>query len=176
MPFFFGLLALIAGAYVWASRARNAGAIAQDLAGMAGDVVNAARAFGFRRRANVHPVDTLDDGRVAVAGLGIAFLEMGGLPSAEQHASLLTSLQHTLAQGRGEAEEAVILGRWLVTECGGPMPGFDRLTKRLYKLDGVARFEPLMTVLKDVAALSPQGLSPRQADALAGLSAVFRLR
>jgi hypothetical protein len=175
MPYFFGLLALLAGAYLWAGRARNAGLIAQDLAGMAGDVVNAARAFGFRRRANIHPVESLDDPVVAVAGLGVAFMEMGSLPSAEQHKALVESLQIQLSQGQKQAEEAVILGRWLMAECGSPQAGFDRLAKRLWKLDGVARFEPLMAVLKGVAANGP-ALSSRQSDALQDLSAIFRLR
>lgn len=175
MPYFFGLLALIAGGYLWANRARNAGLIAQDLAGMAGDVVNAARAFGFRRRANIHPVESLDDPVVAIAGLGVAFMELGSLPNAEQHKALVESLQIQLSQGLKQAEEAVILGRWLMSECGSPQAGFDRLAKRLWKLDGAARFEPLMAVIKGVAANGP-ALSQRQSEALQDLSTVFRLR
>ena len=175
MPYFFGILALLAGAYVWSIRARNAGMIAQDLAGMAGDVVNAARAFGFRRRANIHPVESLDDPVVAVAGLGVAFMEMGSLPNAEQYKALVESLQIELSQGKRQAEEAVILGRWLMAECGSPQAGFDRLAKRLWKIEGAAWFEPLMAVLKSVAANGP-ALSPRQSEALQDLTTIFRLR
>ena len=142
---------------------------------MAGDVMNAARRFGFRRRANMHPVDALDDADVAIAAIGIAFLELGGLPSVEQQNALIRSLQQGSAQSHDKAQEAIILGRWLVGECGGAQQGFDRLARRLYKLRGHDGFDPLMQVLRDVAQAAGT-LSPRQSEALAGLSAAFRLR
>lgn len=68
MPYVIALLGLIAGAWLWMSRARAAGMAAQDLAGMAQDVISAARRFGFRRRYDEHPVDSLQDADVAAAG------------------------------------------------------------------------------------------------------------
>ena len=175
MPFILGLVGIIVAAYFWAQRARNARVVAEDLVGMAGDVMNAARRFGFRRQANVHPVESLDDADAAIAAIGIAFLELGGLPSVEQQNALILSLQHRLAQSHDKAQEAVILGRWLVNECGSAQAGFDRLARRLYKLRGHAGFEPLMLVLRDVAQ-AVGSLSPRQSEALEGLTTVFRLR
>ena len=175
MPFILGLVGIIVAAYFWAQRARNARVVAEDLVGMAGDVMNAARRFGFRRQANVHPVESLDDADAAIAAIGIAFLELGGLPSVEQQNALILSLQHQLAQSHDKAQEAVILGRWLVNECGSAQAGFDRLARRLYKLRGHAGFEPLMLVLRDVAQ-AVGSLSPRQSEALDGLTTVFRLR
>lgn len=176
MPFIIGLIGIIGAAYFWAQRARGASVIAEDIVGMAGDVMNAARRFGFRRRANVHPVESLDDADVAVAAVGIAFLEMGGLPSVEQQEALIRSLQSHLGQSHDKAQEAIILGRWLVSECGGAQQGFDRLSRRLYKLRGHDGFEPLLAVLKDVAGAGRGELVARQSEALAGLAAVFRLR
>lgn len=175
MPFILGLVGIIVAAYFWSVRARNARVVAEDLVGMAGDVMIAARRFGFRRRANIHPVESLDDADAAIAAVGIAFLELGGLPSVEQQNALIRSLQSHLGQGHDQAQEAVILGRWLVSECGGAQAGFDRLARRLYKLRGHAGFEPLMLVLRDVGQAAGN-LSPRQSEALAQLSSVFRLR
>lgn len=175
MPFILGLVGIIVAAYFWSVRARNARAVAEDLVDMAGDVMNAARRFGFRRRANVHPVESLDDADAAIAAVGIAFLELVGLPSIEQQNALILSLQRNLAQAHDNAQEAVILGRWLVSECGGAQAGFDRLARRLYKLRGHAAFEPLMLVLRDVGQAAGN-LSPRQSEALSQLSSVFRLR
>ncbi len=176
MPFVIALIGIVIGAYFWMQRARTAADAARELTGVAQDVMSAARRFGFRRKANVHPVEALEDSDVAVAGAGIAFLELGGLPSSEQHDRLVASLQSHLGQSANRAEEALILGRWLVGECGGPQPGLTRMTRRLYKLRGSDSFQPLMAVLKDVAATGREGaISPRQSDALAEIAALYRI-
>ena len=175
MPVILGLLAIAAAGYFWMNRARNAAYIATDLADMAQDVMGAARRFGFRRRANVHPVESLDDANVATAAMGVAYLEMDGLPRAEQQDALVRSLQMHLAMSHDQAQEAVILGRWLITECGGTGPGFDRLCRRLWKLRAMAGFEPLMAVLKDVSQAGGVGSSAKQKEALEAVARVFRL-
>ena len=175
MPFVMGLLALAAGLYFWLNRARNAAHMAGDLADMAQDVMGAARRFGFRRRANVHPVDSLEDANVATAALGIGFLELGSLPRAEQLEALTVSLQARLGQSHDQAKEALILGRWLIGECGGPQPGIDRLARRLWKMKAMAAFEPLILVLKDVMAAGDGSWSTRQQEALEAVKRVFRI-
>ncbi|GAB1364114.1 hypothetical protein MASR1M32_33500 [Rhodobacter sp.] len=176
MPFVIALLGLIGGALFWYYRMRAAGQAAQDLAGVAQDVMSAARRFGFRRRYNEHPVDSLQDSDVAVAGAGLAFLDLAGLPTAEQQDTLLVSLQSRLGHDRPKAEEAMILGRWLISECGGPDAALKRFTRRLVKLKGNAALQPLMEVVKDVAASGRDGaLSTRQKEALEEISRAFRL-
>lgn len=175
MPFVLALLALAVTGYFWMNRARNAAHIANDLAGMAQDVMGAARRFGFRRRADVHPVDSLENAGVATAALGIGYLELGGLPRAEQHEALVRSLQVNTRMAHDQATEAVILGRWLITECGGPVPGMDRLSRRLWKLRGAEGFAPLMAVIRDVAAAGATDTSPRQKDALDAIARAFRV-
>lgn len=177
MPVFLALLAAAGAVVFWILRARNAAQAAGELADMAGDVLSAARRFGFRRRHDEHPVDSLQEPDVAIAGLGMAFMELGGLPSREQQAAMLVSLQHHLGHDFDRAQEAQLLGRWLVTECGGPQPGFTRLAKRLVKLGGgAASFDPCMAVLRDVAAESTTGqITPQQKDALEELARAFRL-
>lgn len=110
------LLAIEMGGYFWRNRAGNAAHMAGDLADMAQDALGAARRFGFRRQANIHPVDRLEDGNVAVAALSIGYLEPGGLPWAEQQDWLIRALQINLAMSHGAAQEAVVSGRWLITE------------------------------------------------------------
>jgi hypothetical protein len=176
MPYLIALFGLIVGAYFWVQRARNAADAANELVGVAQDVMAAARRFGFRRRHDLHPVESLDDPDVAIAGAGIAFLELGGLPTAEQQDKLIVSLQSHLGQSHNKAEEAVILGRWLVAESGGAQQGLERLTRRLYKLRGNQTFQPLMAVLKDVAAAGRDGaVSARQREALEEIAVLFRI-
>lgn len=176
MPIFFALIALAAGVLIWTSRARAAHGAAQELADMAGDVISAARRFGFRRKANIHPVDALEDGDVAIAGAGVAFLELAGLPSAETQDALARSLQVTLGQNHDQAREALVLGRWLMAQCGGPGPALSRLTRRLNKLKGADSLNPLMQVLKDVAAAAGGHVTPAQKDALEDIARLYRLR
>lgn len=175
MPYILGLLALVGAAYVWIIRMRMAAEATQELAGVAADVLAAAKRLGFRRKLNLHPVESLDEPDVAIAGAGIAFLELGGLPSAEQQDALLRSLQIHLGQSHEKAKESVILGRWLVTESGGAEPGLTRLTRRLYKMKGMDSFTPLMAVLKDVAASGRDGLAQRQSDAIAEIGRLYRI-
>ena len=67
MPFIIGLIGLTTAAYFWANRARNAANMTNDLAGMASDVLSAARRFGFSRKLNLHPVESIDDPKLATA-------------------------------------------------------------------------------------------------------------
>ena len=176
MPYLIALLGLIGGAVIWYYRMKAAGQAAQDLAGVAQDVMSAARRFGFRRRYNEHPVDSLQDADVAIAGAGLAFLDLAGLPTAEQQDSLLVSLQSRLGHDRAKAEEAMILGRWLVAECGGPDAALKRFSRKLLKMKGASALEPLLQVVRDVAAAGRDGaLSPRQREALDEIARAFKL-
>ncbi len=177
MPYIVALLGLVGAAYFWASRVRNAGYIAQDLANMAGDVMGAARRLGFRRRANVHPVDSIEDPAIAIAALGTAFMELGGLPTQEQQDALSLSLQRHTRRSVKDAEEEMILGRWLVNECNGAEPAIARLSRRLCKLDRAGSFEPLMWVLNDVGVAARGGvLSERQKDALNEIARAMKVQ
>jgi hypothetical protein len=176
MPYIIALLGMVIGAYFWIQRARMAAEATNELVGVAQDVMAAARRFGFRRRHNQHPVESLEDPDVAIAGAGIAFLELGGLPTAEQQDKLIVSLQTHLGQSHNKAEEALILGRWLVAESGGAQQGLERITRRLYKLRGHQSFQPLMAVLKDVVATGRDAaVSARQREALEEIAVLFRI-
>jgi hypothetical protein len=176
MPYILAVLGLLAGAIIWMGRARAAAEATRELTGVAQDVMAAARRFGFRRKLNLHPVESLEDPDVAIAGAGIAFLELGGLPTSEQLDRLAVSLQSHLGQSAGKAEEALVLGRWLVTESGGAQQGLERLSRRLYKMRGMESFQTLMAVLKDVAATARDGkVSARQTDALAEIATLYRI-
>ncbi|MGB3178522.1 MAG: hypothetical protein WBC68_01075 [Albidovulum sp.] len=176
MPVILGLIGAITVAFIWVMRMRNAAEMTHELAGVAQDVMAAARRLGFRRKLNTHPVDSLDEPNLAIGALGMAFLELGGLPCAEQQDALLTSLQSHTDQSLKDAEETLILGRWLVNECNGPMSAIPRLSRRLAKIDRVGGFAPLMAVLNDVAKAGRGGaVSDRQKDALSEIARAFKL-
>ncbi|MBK4215456.1 hypothetical protein JJJ17_05900 [Paracoccus caeni] len=178
MPFLIGILGLLAAAGFWAWRIRNAAHVSRDLADMAGDVVSAARRLGFRRRANIHPVESVEEPELAIAALGVAFMELSALPNQEQHQALSRSLQQNCDVSATRADELMIVGRWLVSECKGPQSAIPRLTKRLYRLDQTG-FQTLLAVLNDVGqsatGQSADGLSPRQRDALEEIARIMRI-
>lgn len=168
-------IGLVTVAFVWVMRMRNAATMAQEPAGVAEEVISAARRLGFRRRQNSHPVDCVDDPKLATAALAIAFLELGGLPSPDQHDALLAALQRRCDLGLKDAEEMLILGRWLVTESRGPAPAVTRLCRRLAKIDRAGGFTPLMAVLNDTARAGRGGIvSERQKDALDEIARAFK--
>lgn len=177
MPYLIALLGLIGAISYWLFRIRMARDALDNISGAASDVIAAARRFGFRKKYNAHPVEGLDDPDVAIAGAGLAFLELSGLPTTEQQDALILSLQHRLGHSANKAEEAVILGRWLVSESGGSSGGLARLTKRLYRLKGGEGLPPLMQVLDDVAKAGRDGkISERQREALQDISRSFQLK
>lgn len=177
MHILLALVGLATAAYFLIVRARTGAQVATELLDVAQDVRSAARRFGFRRRTNQHPVDGIDDPKLAIAGLATAFLELDDLPTADQRAALDLSLRKNLDIDAPTAQEIEVLGRWFVESCNGPVAAFPRLSKRLRTIDGGASFPTLMTVLGEITAAS-QSASPsnRQSDALTGLSRIFRLR
>ncbi|HCP80670.1 MAG TPA: hypothetical protein DIT67_03450 [Octadecabacter sp.] len=84
MPFIIVLLGTIGAAYFWTQRARKARDMVNDVADMANNVRLAARRFGFNRKMNVHPVESIEAPRLAIAAIGPARLELDELPTAEQ--------------------------------------------------------------------------------------------
>lgn len=148
--------------------------IRSDAASIAGDVLSAARRLGFRRRSNIHPVESVDDPALAVSALGVAFLDLAAMPTADQLAELKSSLMQHLAVSEVTADEMMIVGRWLVTECKGADSAITRLTKRLYTLDKTG-FQPVLAVMGDVSNAAGGNLSPRQRDALDEVARIFRL-
>ena len=173
MPFLIALLGIAVGAYIWAQRARHARDVAGDVAEMANDVRLAARRFGFRRKTNLHPVESIEDPRLAIAAIATAFIELDDLPTAEQRQRLTVQLRSKLRADADEAEEMEVLGRWFMTECGGPEAAVARISRKLYKLGGSEQTEPLMDVLKGAVE---GGLSDRQRDALEDITRALRVR
>ncbi len=173
MPFLIALAGIIVAAYVWSQRARNARDMAVEVADMANDVRLAARRFGFRRKTNIHPVESIEDPRLAIASIATAFLELDDLPTAEQRQRLTVQIRSQLRATQEEAQEMEVLGRWFMSECGGAEPAIARLSRKLYKLGGTEQMEPLIALLK--ASVS-EGLSERQRDALDDIKRALRVR
>jgi hypothetical protein len=143
MPVLMAILGIIGAAYFWTQRARNARYMLGDVGDMANDVRLAARRFGFTRKMNVHPVESIEDPRLAIAAMANAFIELDDLPTAEQRQLLQVQLRSKLRADADEAEEMEMLGRWFMSECGGADPAIARLSRKLYKIGGPSKWNPL---------------------------------
>ncbi|MDH5797344.1 MAG: hypothetical protein OEZ19_02175 [Paracoccaceae bacterium] len=174
MPFVIAALGAIAAAYFWANRARNAAYIADDMIDIAQTALGAARRFNFRRKANTHPIDCIDDSKIAVGALAVAFLELGGLPTVEDKATMKVALRSGLRVSEDDAEELSVLGSWMIQQCKGADAAFTRLARRLRKLTSASGLDDLMPVLTHIVNNLPGALTARQQDALSDLDRIFR--
>ena len=104
MPVILAVVGVVTAVLFFVLRARNAAHAATDLIDMANDVRLAARRFGFRRRADIHPAESIEDHRVAIAGISSAFLELDDLPTSDQRAALTRSMQDTLDLSKQDAD------------------------------------------------------------------------
>jgi hypothetical protein len=176
MPVILAVLAIAGTVAFWVYRARNVGQVASDVADMAETVLGAARRFGFRRRADRHPVESIDDPKVAVGGLATAFLELSGLPTTEEKQALVVGLQSTLGLSHADAEEMTILGHWFVNCSGGASPAVARLARRVNKLAGAEGLTQTMEIVRRIAEAAGGVLSPQQGEAIDEMKRVFRIR
>lgn len=176
MPILIALIGAAITAYIWMNRAKRGAEIASDLIDVASELKNAPRRYGFRRRANQHPVDGIEEPNLAISGLAVAFLEMDNLPTADARAQMDVSLRKHLGLDAKQAQEITVMGRWFVEECHGAVQAFPRLAKKLHKLDGASHFNNLMAILTEITQSTEGGPSTRQSEALTDLARIFRLK
>ena len=166
------VLLALAGAIWWWAR-RNPG----DAIGLADDAVtlarNAPRRMAFRRQTRAHPVEGIDDPRLALAAIGAAWIRLDGLPGREDRARLVDMTRILWRLDEAEAEETLALAEWLVAQCQTPEAAIPRLGRRLWKIDE-ARSWPELERLLD--ALTPGAPGPGQAAAMDDLRLALHRR
>ncbi|MEO9514163.1 MAG: hypothetical protein ABJG55_00300 [Paracoccaceae bacterium] len=171
MHIILGIIGLATAAYFLIMRARHGAEIAHELLDVADDIRAAARRFGFRRKGNQHPAESIDDPQVALAGVATAFIALDDLPTANARKKLEASIARNLDLSQSEANELCVLGQWLVEQSGGPTSGLTRLAKRQKRINGNDDFATLSTILQ--GTLTGE-LSTRQTEALQELNNIFR--
>lgn len=166
------ILTTLGGALYWWARQNPGEAldVAQDAVTT---VRNAPRRLAFRRQHTAHPVEGIDDARIAICGLAQAFIELDDLPTADQRKKLSVLLRTELRCSADEAEEMEVLGRWLVGQCQTPDGAVSRLSRRLYKIDGDASWDLLQRML---ASLVEGELSTSQVDAITDMKRALHIR
>jgi hypothetical protein len=170
MPFVLAAIAALGAAYFWYLRMQNAKEAAETLFEAANDVRLAARRFGFRRRLNLHPVDSIDDARIAAATVVVALMQIDKLWDQTMEDKLVVQFQSVMGQDREEADELVTLGRWMSDQCATKDDAVRRAGKRLMALAGVKALPDLNTMIDRL--LGTTGHSEALADSLETLRRV----
>ena len=136
-------------------------------------VRNAPRKLAFRKQTNAHPVEGIDDPRIAICTIAQSFIELDDLPTMDQRKKMHVQLRKIVGCAEDEATEMEVLGRWLMTQCQGPEQAITRLGRRLYKLDGHASWETIQTLLM---SLVENDLSNAQIDAITELKRALHIK
>lgn len=166
MPYIIAFL-VVAGALIyWMTRARAAGDAAARVLDTAADVQAAARRLNFRRRSSVHPADSIEDSRLAAAGVVAAIAEMAGPLTATQLAAFDAGCRTTFRIPAGEARDIVAFGRWIVGQCGSPDEAARRLTRTVFALAGPEAGPDLLALARRVVGADGAAPTDRQAEAL----------
>lgn len=170
MPILIAILAAIGGVIWWYIRSNPREAIdtAQDVVAT---VRNAPRRLAFRKQTNAHPVEGIDDERIAICAIAQSFIELDDLPTAEQRDRLHILVRTKLKTSEEDAQEMEVLGRWLMNQCNGPSEAITRLTRRLKKIDPGTSWTLLQEILPEIAG---DGLSQAQVAAVEDLGKALK--
>jgi uncharacterized tellurite resistance protein B-like protein len=151
MPTLIALLGILAAAGFWYYRLRAARDAASDLLDVTSDVRNAARRLGFRRQANRHPADCIEDPRLAAMGVVAAIAELDGPHTRDEIDQMVVEAQVTFRVDKREADEIVAFGRWIATQCGTRAEAVRRLSKVVARLAGSEAANDLMRMAEAAA-------------------------
>lgn len=127
--------------------------MASELADAARDVRLAARRFGFRRKTDLHhPAESIDDTRVAAAGILTARARSPGPVTDRHHTAMLLQMRSIFGISASEAKELSVLGAWMADQCGTPGQAVSRLSRRLYRLSGAETLPDMERMIDSIFA------------------------
>ena len=174
MPVVLAVLAALGGAYFWYWRLKNAKEASETLIDVANDVRLAARRFGFRRKVNVHPVESIDDDRLGVASLIAALMQVDRSWDRDMGQELSDALHRYYAIPGEEADEMVTFARWMSEQCGTKHEAVRRIAKRLADVSGKSALEDIKALSDSLVADGAGNYSEDTSEAIETLRRQFR--
>lgn len=167
------ILLIVVAAGAWLLRGQRAARGARDLIDVAADAQAAARRFRFRWESDRHPVEALEDSRLAAAGLLAAIGEMAGPLTQEQVAALAAACGRTFGAGSAESRDYAAFGRWIAGQCGSPDEAARRLTRATLRLAGPEGGSDLLAMAQAVVAAGGAPATDRQTEAMTRIARDF---
>ena len=166
MHILLGILGVLSAAMYWYWRMKSAGEAAGELTNAANDVRLAIRRFGYMRNRKTHPVDCVDDPRLAAAGIVAAIASMDAPLSQAEIDMLTAEAGAVFGTDAGEAVDITAFGRWIAGQCQTPEDAVRRLVKVIRDKAGVEAGPDLIGMVEKVATADGVSLDEREADAL----------
>ncbi len=156
MPALIALIGIVAAAGFWFYRIRAAKDAAGEMFEMANDVRLAARRFAYKRKHSTHPIDGVDDARLAAAGIMAIAAEIDGHVTANEQRVMVEQAASVFNCGQAEAEEMIVFGRWLASQGNNRDETVRRLYKRMISLGGTETIPDMVRMVEAVAAADGQ--------------------
>ena len=150
MPIIITIIGLLAAASVWMYRIRAAKDSANEMLEMANDVRLAAKRFAYKRNRKTHPIDGIDDARLAAAGIMAIAAEMDGAITANEQRVMKEQAVGVFGCSDADADEFIIFGRWMASQGTNRNETLRRLIKRVIELGGTDTMPDLINMVTAV--------------------------
>lgn len=158
-------LTVIGVVAVWIWRARAAAQASRDIVEAADDVRAVIRRHGFQRKSGRHPAETVEDPRLAAAGMMAAMARLDGALTEKQINALRVECRASFRVSQVEADEIAAYGRWLADQSKDPDDSLRRLGRVLRAIAPREAQEDMIAMLTRVA--SAEGGAPSDVQAAA---------
>ncbi len=135
--------------FLW--RMQQASHAVRDVASAAGEVQGLFRRWSWRRRANVNPLDMVEDPREAATAMMVIVAQTDGALTGKECAVIQAHISDHFGATSRQAEELLARGRWLVQSSVDASEVFRRLAPSIRKSCSVAERDDLIGMLKAVA-------------------------
>lgn len=120
-----------------------------------------------------HPADTVEDPRVAAAGIVVAIATMDGPISQAEIARLSRAAQETFEISERQALELLSLGRWIAGECATNAEAVRRLSRVVLRTAGPEAGPDLVRMIEEVTAGGGAELGAEESEAVAAIRQTF---
>lgn len=122
---------------------------------------------------DAHPADTVDDARLAAAGVIVAVATMDGPIGQAEIGRLKRSAQETFGITEREALDVVSYGRWIAGECTTNGEAVRRLAKAVLRLAGPEAGPDLVRMIEEVATAGGASMGAEEREAVAAVRHTF---
>lgn len=160
------LLAVIGVVFAVWWRLREAQRTGSDMLDAGGDIRATVRRLMYKARHDVHPTDSVDDPRLAAAGIVVAVATMDAPISQAEIEALSREAQQTFKVTEREALDIVSFGRWIADQCNTNGEAVRRLSKVVAKEAGPEAGPDLIRMITEVATAGGGTMGDDELDAL----------
>ncbi|MDX2157045.1 MAG: TerB family tellurite resistance protein [Hyphomicrobiaceae bacterium] len=137
-------------AVLW--RMQAAAHATREIAEAASEVRGLFRSWSWRRKANVDPIDLIDDPREAAAVLMAAVAQADAALSERERTVMLMEMTRRFGATGEQAEELLARARWIVKDTTDPAAPMRRLTRLVQEKLGHKERAELVAMLEAVAS------------------------